>query len=143
MSVISGPFAVLDSEGVGLCHAPSQNKSANSKVKRAARELWLAALTDAGMVTAEGIMCNDGIVRPRGAGETERDGYADFGHVVADSLGGAYCGCNAVAQGGTENRNSGDTRPAIAAGYDVNAYGEAFRTRAIAAMTNTKRARVL
>jgi hypothetical protein len=143
MNVTPGPFAVLDADGIALCHAPSQNKSANSKVKRAARELWLASLADAGMVTDDGIMCNDGIVRPRGAGETERDGYADFGHIIADTLGGAYCGCNAVAQGGTENRNSGDVRPVIAAGYDVNAYGEAFRARAIAAMTSTKRARVV
>jgi hypothetical protein len=143
MTVISGPFAVLDIDGNALCHAPSQNKSANSKVKRAARELWLAALTDCGMVNADGIMCNDGIRRPRGAGETERDGFADFGHVIADTLGGAYCGCNAVAQGGTENRNSGDTRPSIAAGYDVNGYAEAFRIRAIAAMTSTKKARAM
>jgi hypothetical protein len=137
MTVTAGRFAVLDAEGNALCHAPAQDKTANGKVKAKVRAMWLEALDMAGMITAEGIMCNDGIVRPRGAGETERDGYADFGHIIADSLGGAY------SQGGTENRNSGDAVPTVAAGYDVNAYGQAWRTVAIANMTKTKQARVI
>lgn len=144
-AVTPGPFAVLDAKGNALCHGARQTRSAlNSTRIRKVKGEWEAALTLAGLMSGTRVLCADGIVRDRGKGIDTRDGYADAGHIVADSHDGAFCGCNFVPVEGRANRDNGDARQAI--GWDagtVEAYRQAFRSVALGAMTGTKRARAI
>ncbi len=151
MTVQAGMFAVVDAQGTALCHAPSQDKTANGKVRAEAKMLWKRALVRAGLAVwdANGrdidVLCEDGIERNTDGASKVREGRADFGHIIANALGGAFCGCNAVPQEGSLNESLGDAAPSMLGwgAVECMAYAEAFRVEAIAAMTKTKRARVV
>jgi hypothetical protein len=141
-AVTPGPLAVTDTQGVALCHATRQTKrSLNSTTRRRVVAVWEDSLRDAGLMVGTRVLCTDMVWRDRGRGEDQRDGYADFGHIVADSLDGAYCGCNALPVEGKTNREDGDCRPTVHPDYPLEALRVAFRARALANMTNTKRNR--
>lgn len=144
-AVTAGPWAVLDKDGNALCHARRDTRAAlNSSRRRRALGIWEDALKDAGLMRGTVAYCEDGQWLDRGHGKDARDGYADAGHVVADTNDGAFCGCNFVPVEGKANRDNKDARQAI--GWDAatrEAYGRAFRVRALAAMTGTKRARAV
>lgn len=145
-AVTPGPLAVLDANGVALCHAPRQTRSAlNSARRRMVVAQWEEALTLAGLMTGNMVKCTDGVWRDRGKGEDMRDGYADFGHVVADSLDGAFCMCNALPIEGSQNREDGDARPSVEGWtyVDRRAFAAAVRDVARRNMTKTKRARMV
>jgi hypothetical protein len=143
-SVTPGPFAVTDADGNALCHGARQTRSAlNSARRRMVKTQWLEALTVAGMAHGTDVLCVDGEWRNIGAGEDMRDGFADFGHVVADAVDGAFCICNAVPVEGKANRDNGDARQAIGWTADqMTDYREAVRVVAARHMTGTKRARI-
>lgn len=149
--VLAGMFAVTDAEGNALCHAPRQNKSANSRVRAAAREDWLRALKLAGLTrqTDAGLMLKDsesGAWVLRGEGVQARDGFADFAHDVADERGGAFCGCNAAPVEHVYQRDVQGLDRLTYRGWnrgDMDAYAEAFRLVALDRMTGTKRARAI
>lgn len=143
-AVTAGPFAVFDTDGNAICHGVRQTRHAlNSARRRKVIGEWEQALTDAGLMSGSRVVCSDGVTRDRGRGEDNRDGYADFGHIIADSLDGAFCGCNALPVEGAQNRADGDARPSLAwTTAQREAYAQAFRAVALATMTKTKRARV-
>lgn len=144
-AVTPGPFAVLDADGNALCHGTRQTRgNLNSARRRKAVDEWHAALTGAGLMRGTMVLCSDNVWRDRGAGIDSRDGYADLGHIIADSHDGAFCGCNAVPVEGEANRTNGDARQAIE--WDAatrDAYAASFRAVALASMTKTKRARAV
>lgn len=148
MSVQMGIFAVTDAQGIALCHAPSQDRSANGKVRMAAKALWIEACVMAGLAVRVGsdveMLCEDGVWRMRNGASKEREGYADFGHIIANAEGGAFCGCNAWAIEGHTNVLDDKAAPSFSGvgAVEMERYAEAFRALAIAAMTGTKRARV-
>lgn len=143
-SVTPGPFAVLDRDGNALCHSARQTRQAsNSARRRAVIGAWERALTDAGLMSGDRVLCVDGVTRDRGHGQDERDGYADFAHIVAESLDGAFCGCNAVPLEGSANRADGDARPAISSAWDADAYRAAFRRVALDTMPATRARRAV
>lgn len=145
-TVTAGPAAVLDTDGNAICHAPRQTRSAlNAPRRRMVVSQWEEALTLAGLMTGNMVKCaEDGVWRDRGRGIDNRDGYADFAHIVADSLDGAFCMCNAVPVEGSVNREDGDARPSMDGWTftDRRAFVAAVRDVAIRNMTKTKRARL-
>lgn len=146
LAVTPGPFAVTDADGNALCHGARQTRRSLNNARRNMTVLapWEEALTMAGLMSGDRVVCTDGVTRSRGRGEDRRDGFADFGHIVADSLDGAFCGCNAVPVEGSQNRADGDCRPAIAwTPAQVEAYRASFRIVALRNMTGTKRSRAV
>jgi hypothetical protein len=144
LAVTPGPFAVRDRvTGEPLCHGARQTRGSLNSARRAlVINAWEEALTVAGLMSGDNVTCTDNVVRSRGRGMDSRDGFADFGHIVADALDGAFCGCNAVPVEGRTNREDGDARPAIHWTDDMlNAYAVAFRAVALTRMTGTKRSR--
>lgn len=143
-AVTPGPFAVLDTEGHAICHAPSARKAGlDSRRKRETKAMWWEALTLAGLTRGTMVWAADGRWIERASGGN-RNGLADFGHIIADSSDGAYCGCNAVPVEGRANRENGDTRQAYE-GWTAaqrEAYAAAWRVVAMRNMTATKRARI-
>lgn len=146
-TVTPGPFAVVDADGNALCHSPRQDKrSSNAARRRQVKAVWHAALIRAGLSDGATVKCAaTGARIPFGAGEDNRDGFADFAHVTADAVDGAFCGCNAVPVEGKVNRDNGDARQAFTAwsAAEVEAFRLAFRVEALAAMTATKRRRAV
>lgn len=148
---VAGPFCVTDIHGVRLCCPAASSKRDNGTVRSAMRAAWLEALTLAGAAEVRDgvvwVLCVDMVWRPRHDSDAsisrERDGLTDFGHVVADSLGGVYCGGNALPIEGATNRNDGDARPTVSPAWPMDAYADAWRTVASERMTKTKRARLV
>jgi hypothetical protein len=143
-AVTAGPFAVRDRvTGEPLCHGARQTRgSLNMARRRLVIAAWEEALTVAGLMTGDVVVCTDMVERSRGRGMDARDGFADLGHIIADALDGAFCGCNAVPVEGRTNREDGDARPAIHWTDDMLArYADAWREVALRTMTGTKRAR--
>lgn len=147
-SVTPGPYAVTDRDGIALCHGARQTKSSlNSSRRAGVKALWREALVIAGLSDGTNVKVADGPspVAPFGMGEDTRDGFADFAHITANAVDGAYCGCNAVPVEGATNRANGEARQGapLWSAADHEAYRAAFRTLAIARMTKTKQARVV
>lgn len=143
-AVTGTEWTIRDAAGNALCHSERQTKdSRNSRERRRIIGAWEDALTLAGIMTGDRVLCVDGIERDRGRAQDERDGYADAGHVVADSLDGAFCGCNLVPLEGAQNRADGDARPAIAASWPADAYASAWREVALRTMPKTRAARAV
>ena len=143
LTALAGPFAVFDTAGECICHSPRQTKSnADSRRKREVRGQFLEAAAVAGLVAGNGwILCVDGKYRPRGKGESTRDGYADAGHMVAVEEGGAWCLCSLVPQEGRDNRASGAAAPVVHPDFPLAAWQAACRAILLRDMTGTKRAR--
>jgi hypothetical protein len=137
-------WTIRDAQGNALCHSARQDKaSRNSRERRRIIDAWETALTRAGIMTGSRVLCVDGVTRDRGRGEDTRDGFADAAHVVADSLDGAFCGCNLVPLGGAENRADGDARPSIVADWPREAYADAWRAVALEMMPKTRARRAV
>lgn len=138
-------WTIRDSAGNALCHSERQTKDAcNARRRRAIIAAWEEALMAAGLMTPAGdVLCVDMVTRPRGHGVDERDGLADAGHVVADSLDGAFCGCNLTPLEGAQNRADGDARPSIAPEWPAARYAAAWRMVALRTMPKTRAARAI
>lgn len=154
---LAGPFAVRDASGAHLCGPNGLHKGSNGNIRRDMRDRWEDALRRADLMRGECkwnragelVKCEcevyavSGEWLPRGHGEPGRDGFVDFGHVIADDSFGAYCGCNAVPVEGRTNREDRDARPVIVAGWPVEHYRAAWREVALERMTRTKAARAV
>jgi hypothetical protein len=137
-------WTIRDAQGNALCHSERQTKDAcNARRRRAVIGAWEQAMRHAGIMTGTRVLCVDGIERDRGHGEDERDGYADAAHIVADSLDGAFCGCNLVPLEGATNRADGDARPMVDTSWPADAYAAAWRVVALQTMPKTRARRAV
>lgn len=143
-AVTGTDWTIRDAQGNALCHSERQTKDAcNAARRRAIIGSWEDAMREAGIMTGTRVLCVDGVERDRGHGQDERDGYADAAHIIADSVDGAFCGCNLVPLEGAQNRADGDARPTIDAAWPAVAYAQAWRKVALATMPKTRARRAV
>lgn len=162
---IAGPFAVRDASGAHLCGPNGLHKGSNGNIRRDMRDRWESALRLADLMRGECVwnrkgelvrcecevytttVGDDGSVSlawlPRGHGSPARDGFVDFGHIIANDTFGVYCGCNAVPVEGRTNREDRDARPVIHPAWPMAHYRAAWREVSLSRMTRTKASRAV
>lgn len=154
---LAGPYAVRDASGAHLCGPDGLHKGSNGNVRRDMRDRWESALRLADLMRGECVWAANGdLVRcecevyavsgewlPRGHGSPSRDGFVDFGHIIADDTFGVYCGCNAAPVEGATNRADRSARPVIVASWPTEHYRAAWREVSLSRMTRTKASRAI
>lgn len=116
--VHSTEFTVKDTNGNVLCHpAGATRKGYNSARKSAAKDAFWTMCANAGMYdpTTDVAVCAETLATAKARrGDSNRHGAMDMGHVIADSLNGAFCPCNMVPLTRDANLYAEDMPPVVA-----------------------------